>query len=123
MMRLRGPERYSDRIYLSDKTGKNYLNEINDYNKKRSLYGINDISVGEKTEWSFSSWQHGYDDRRNQMRTGTRLETYQLETYHLKHRNFEGTGKVYIILKIRRGRIDGVPDQFNGIIASLKRVY
>jgi hypothetical protein len=111
-------KRYSDRIYLSDKTGKNYLKEINNYNKKRGLYGINDISVGEKTEWSFGSFQNGYDDRRNQMRTGTRLETY-----HLKHRNFDRTGKVYIILKIRIGWIDGVPDQFNGIIASLKRVY
>ena len=111
-------KRYSERIYLSDKWDKNYLKEINNYNEKRGRYGINDISVGEKTEWSFGSFQNGYDDRRNQMRTGTRLETY-----HLKHRNFEGTGKVYKILKIRRGHIDGVPDKFNGIIASLKRVY
>ena len=111
-------KRYSERIYLSDKWDKIYLKEINNYNEKRGRYGINDISVGEKTEWSFNSKQMELDKRNNQMRTGTRLETY-----HLKHRNFEGTGKVYIILKIRRGRIDGVPDQFNGIIASLRRVY
>ena len=108
--------RIHERIVISNKSGKEYLTSINQFNLEEGLSGIDTpiLLIGEKTLYPFSDYQTQHDMRMEQMINKTILKTYK---GHIP------TGKGFKIINISRGKIPGVPDKFNGYIMLLERVY
>ena len=107
-------ERYHDRILISNKSGKSYLPEINNFNRERGLLGIDNVPIGEKTLWPFGDQQISIDYRYNQMKNKTILKTY---------RGIKSTTKEYIIKSITEYSMYGVPKKFNKYMTLLERVF
>ena len=106
--------RIHTRILISNKSGKGYLTFINQFNLGKGLSGIDTLIIGERTWWPFSDYQTQHDMRMKQMINKTLLKTYK---------GHVPTGKGFKIIKISRGKIDGVPEKFNGYIMLLERVF
>lgn len=107
--------RIQERILLSDKSGKEYLTPINQFNLKKDLSGIDTVRVGEKTLWPFGDYQVKIDERYKQKKNKTILETY--------YKGHNPIGKGFKIIRISRGEIHGVPEKYNKYIVLLERVY
>lgn len=107
-------KRDHERILISNKKGKGYLDPINRFNEKYKLFGIDTLPIGEKTLWPFGAYQTEHDLRRKQMRNGTILKTYK---------GHNSTSKRFKIRRISRGKIYGVPEKFSKYIMLLERVF
>ena len=101
------------RILLSDRFGENSLTPINHYNLENGHFAIDTVPIGCRTVWPFGGWQTHHDMRKRQMERTTMLNTYK------GHRS---TGKGFIIIRISKGIIPGVPSKFNGYLMLLQRV-
>ena len=106
--------RIQERILISNKAGKGHLTHINQFNLEKDLSGIDTVRVGEKTLWPFGDYQVKIDERYKQKKNKTALETYK---GHIP------TGKGFKIIRISRGEIHGVPENFNKYIMLLERVF
>ena len=108
-------------ICLNDKYMNDYTPPINQFNIEQGLFGIDTVIIGEKTLWPFGDRQVKIDERRKQMENGTLLKTYKKLSLSDKRHKF--TGKRFKIIRLSRGKIHGVPENFNKYIALLERVY
>ena len=108
-------------ICLNDKYMNDWTTPINQFNIEQGLFGIDTVPEGGQTLWPIGDRQVKIDDRYKQKKNGTLLKTYKKLSLSDKTHIF--TGKRFKIIRISRGKINGVPENFNKYIMLLERVY
>ena len=118
--------RHSDRLYISDRNGRQYELPIAVRAIASGFKPISEASIGECVVWPQSRWQMKVDRRSHQMRVKTTIELYNPGpyTYGDTYRNKYGdTGKGFIIIQIKPDSIRDVPNYWNGYLLTLKRIF
>jgi len=113
--RRNNKKRKHERLYTSDDSEYHNKTYCEFHDKKC----ITEVGRGEKTYLSSGSRQMKIDNRRQQMDQGVILELFMWGPGYDRNK---GTRKLFIIIKIREGRIEGIEDKFNGNIFKLIRI-
>jgi len=107
--------RHETRLYTS--SDSEYHNKT--YCEFHETKCITEVRVNEITYLSSGTGQMAIDSRERQMNQKTILELFMSGLGQDPHR---GTGKLFIILNIRKGEIKDIEDRFNGNILKLIRI-